>query len=242
MARLTARRGRFGVILAALLLPLLALASPARAADPIPTTTSLHMTGDNEPGGTILLLAIVTADSGTPAGTVTFTGSFPTQSAPVGPDGHATVTIAGTGGDIVGTASFVGTGGYGDSISRTITWPAPDSTTWHPEPTIARIGGAFGLQLTLTMAARITNAYGFPRVGVPVTFTLLGPLPAFPNPSTRPAIEVCKAITDANGRATCGGKAAVGSILSVLTGAYANRLSGPFPTGEHTKLPVILAG
>jgi hypothetical protein len=79
--------------------------------------------------------------------------------------------------------------------------------------------------------------------GVSVTFTLVN---AYEQGA--PGIEhvpnwvsVCKAFTDANGFASCGGTGLLASIVSILTGgAYATWSANPWH--NYTKLPVVAAG
>lgn len=223
------------------LLVALGLPAAAGAAGTIPTTTKITMTGDREPGGGILLIARASSASGTPTGSVTFSGpTFATVTVPVDDEGTATTEVVSPPADLAGTATFVGTGEYADSTD-TVVWKLPDSTAWQPSPTVLRIGGPIGLQLTLTFATRVTNKFGTPKVGVPVHFTLLAPAALFAEPGG--GLEVCTAVTDATGFATCKGKALLGAVLSILTGgAYANLYAGFFPTGAHTRLPVVAAG
>lgn len=241
MSRRTAR-APLALALAALLCTL-GMPALAGAADPIPTTTRITMTGDREPGGEILLIARISSGSGTPTGSVTFTGStFATVTVPVDAEGTAVTQVVAPTVDLDGTATFVGTGGYGNSAD-TVVWQLPDSTAWQPSPTVLKIGGPLGLQLTLTFATRVTNKYGAPKVGVPVHFTLLAPAPPFAEPARGLPLEVCTAVTDATGFATCKGKALLGAIVSILAGgAYANLYQGPFPTGQYTRLPVVATG
>ena len=113
--------------------------------------------------------------------------------------------------------------------------------TWDPEPTVARL--APNLQLTLTMATHLYDLSGEPAAGERVSFTLLAKATSLYEPPQR-YLEVCTAVADANGLATCQGNVAalLGSVLSlVVNGAYATHLIGPFPSQyDYTKLPVVL--
>lgn len=117
----------------------------------------------------------------------------------------------------------------------------PNAVTWGPEPTVARIGP--GLKLTLTLATHVYDLQGVPKAGERIKFTLVAPWPGLftePRPGLG-AIEVCEAVTDANGFASCKGKGLLASIVSILAGgAWATRLSGPFGTDEYVKLPIVL--
>ena len=227
MIRPIARPARVAAFVAALVLPLLAFVPSSQAADPIPTTTRVFAT-TTEPGtGLTRINARVTSASGIPRGTVTFTNLYDQNVAPV------TVPVDATGlawanlpcnqGPFCSRyqADFTGTNGYASSSD------APGDASGerlNPEPTLVRFGGPGLLKLFLTTAVTVTFTDGTPKEGVPISFSLLGPL-TNPGHGT-PLIEtpvVCTAWSDAQGLATCGGQAAAASILSVLTGAWANR-------------------
>ena len=115
---------------------------------------------------------------------------------------------------------------------------------WDPQPTVARIGP--GLNLTLTFATHLHDQGGLPMAGARVRFTLFQKAPGlYETPKRTLLFEVCDAVADANGFATCKGnvKALLGSVLSLLAGGgYATLLIGPFPSeDEFTKLPVIIS-
>ena len=119
---------------------------------------------------------------------------------------------------------------------------ADGPVVWDPEPTVARIGP--GLKPTLTVATYLRDADGTPRVGEHVVFSVLAKMPSLQE-TPKPAYEVCRAVSDADGLATCKGSvpALVASVVSIVTGGgYATLLMGPFPTEEFTRLPVILRG
>lgn len=114
----------------------------------------------------------------------------------------------------------------------------PDAVTWGPEPTVARIGP--GLKLTLTLATRVYDQQGAPKVGERIMFSLIAPFPGVLT-EPRPAVKVCEAVTDATGLASCKGQGLLASIVSILAGgAWATRLIGPFGTDEYVRLPIIL--
>lgn len=115
---------------------------------------------------------------------------------------------------------------------------AVDPYVWEPEPTVARFNP---LSLTLTFAVTMRESTGAPITGKRLQFSLFAKTPTLYDEKPKFSYPICVAVTDANGRATCGGKALVGSLLSVLGGgAYATALDGPFATDYYTKLPLTL--
>lgn len=222
---------------AALLLVGLAVPIPAQADDPIPTTLELTIEAGSLQGMTFQPVATVTSASGTPTGTVTFSGSVPTTTVPLDASGTASMYHQDMARTHTVTATFNGTNGYGPS-SSTVTKHTEDYIEWDPEPTVAWLGPNF--QLTMTMATYLYDYQGEPMAGARVAFTLLDHVPAFPYPAPKPYLNVCEAVADANGLATCKGSGFVGSMLSLLTnGAYATYYDGPFSSDAWTKLPVV---
>jgi hypothetical protein len=226
---------------AALLLVGFTVAVPAQAAEPITTTVAVTIENADDVGGTFTVFATVTSASGTPTGAVTFSGSVPTTTVPLDGMGKAHLYGQNTELSQTVTATFTGSNGYGNS-SDTVTAYAEKYVDWDPEPTIARLGP--GLKLTLTMATHLHDRDGQPMAGTKVAFTLLAKTPSFYDYPPKPSLNVCTAVADANGFATCKGNGLVGSVLSlVLGGAYATVMDGPFPSEyQFTKLPVIRVG
>lgn len=243
---LTRSRSRIALLIAALVGPLLVWSVPATAADPIPTTSRIFSTPPPASAPSYPLHATikvrVTSASGVPKGSVklirTDTGVL-TATVPLDATGLATAVLPceGQGAPFCGRyrAEFTGTDGYADSADA----PGDNQPEiLNPEPTIVKFGGPGLLKLYLTTAVTITFPDGTPVEGTPITFTLLGPL-TMPGHGT-PLLEVpvvCTAWSDANGLASCGGQAAAASILSVLTGAWANR--SLILSFNSVKLPVV---
>ncbi|MDQ6522026.1 Ig-like domain-containing protein [Nocardioides sp. LHD-245] len=225
-------------IVALLAIPLLLIAVPVvqvQAAALVGTTTTLTVTGGNKPGDLLTLEARVTSAAGVPTGSVRFTGNALDVVVPLGADGTArTQTPAATATQRI-SAEFSSDSGFaysldserGDVMSRIV---------WEPEPTVAKLAPP---RLILTTAARLRDRAGRPMVGITVDFSLVNPLPAFPEPGG-PAFRVCTAVTDTTGLASCKGSGALGAVLSLLLGgAYATEKQGFFNTDQWTKLPVL---
>jgi hypothetical protein len=227
---------------AALLLVGLTVAVPAQAADPITTSTVLTVEDGDSRLGRVVLTAEVTSPSGTPTGTVTFSDGE--QSATVAVDASGKATLVGkTGLKWVNTftATFKGTNGYANS-SDSVTKANSNAIIWDPEPTLLRLGP--GLKVTLTFATLVHDRDGRPLAGQQVGFSLLGKIPSIYDDKPKGGLPVCEAVADANGLATCKGQvsALVGSVLSLLTGAYATQMNGGWALDQFTKLPVIRVG
>ncbi|HET6151732.1 MAG TPA: hypothetical protein VFE15_02185 [Marmoricola sp.] len=239
------RRRRIAPWVVALLLPLggLLAIAPAHADTPGPTTLDLAFTGGDHAGEVVTASADVRpADNSSddPTGSVTFSVGDG-QPVPVDQELDAQTTFVLTSNDpVVVTATFHGTGGWGDS---TVT------STFHPlykftmvaDPTIASVG-AGGLKLNLTLSLHVVNSIGQGVPGYKVAFTLLQPTPnvVFQNKLSLP---VCTAVSDANGLATCGGTGLVAAVVSILVdGAYGTVIATPTqPLAglDSTHLPVV---
>lgn len=199
----------------------------ARADDAgsIATTTALSVSGGASYGARTVLTAQVTSGTGVPTGTITFSvegGGVIAADVPVDAAGVATATFdASVEGLVRYRAVFVGTGEFGPSEGAAFWYSSRAAVKLLPQPTVLRIGGPGGVGVTLTMAAHVRRADdGRPVAGAPVTFKVGGGQPDLL--SMNGGTVVCSATTDAQGYATCGGKATVGVVLSLLAdGAWA---------------------
>ncbi|TWH04966.1 Ig-like domain-containing protein [Nocardioides sp. J9] len=220
------------------------LAVPAGAAGEPATTTTLVVSGGTSYGVDIVLTAHVTSEAGVPVGTVTFSidgGEVLAEDVPVDASGTASATVPA---DYVALAryraAFTGDG-FGDSEAAEFTYVPRAAVRLDAEPTVLRTSGV-GSPLTLTLAAWVRRADdGRPVAGEPVTFKILGGQPDLF--SMNGGTVVCDAVTDARGYATCGGKATLAAVLSLLTGgAWVShpRLGGYEFTSA--KVPVIGPG
>lgn len=233
-------------------------AVPATAADypPGPTALRVYFGGPGDKAGETISIhaAVKPAAAGTgqldtyPTGTVTFSvgDGVPVAVGTYGATTGFSYTIPSNDAFQV-TATFHGTGGWEDS-TYTATFKPLSRPYWGPTvPTVASIG-AGGLKLSLKFTASIKNALGQGLPGRHVTFTLFNRLPQIADPASG-AVEVCHALTDFNGNATCTGLTSLGTVVSLLTGgAFAND-RGPTikPTDQGystswTKIPAILIG
>ncbi|MCW2787140.1 MAG: Ig-like domain repeat protein [Marmoricola sp.] len=238
------RRSLLGVVLV-VVAALGLVAVPAQAADPIPTTTTLVITGGDHIGDPVTMTATATSASGTPTGTFYLTGTHETQAFPADANGSATYTDTMRQKSVEFQAYFVGTNGYGDShqITQKVTL---DLVYFDAQPTVARIG-AGGLRLTLSFAVHLHDVNGAPMAGRAVEFTLFHPPTYSPGQSTGPVKVVCDTVSDAHGNAACSGNEAPAAIVSILSGgAWASHMvPDPFfgtSADEFTKLPVIVLG
>ncbi|MCZ4499950.1 MAG: Ig-like domain repeat protein [Marmoricola sp.] len=114
-------------------------------------------------------------------------------------------------------------------------------------PTILRIGGPGLVSVTLTFGVYVTNASdGTPAVGENILFTQKNVAKgASGHPEMDPnyvyPVEVCNAVTDAKGYATCRGTAKQGSVGSLLTEKFYANYS-QFVVYQSVRLPVVGLG
>ncbi len=224
-----------------LIVPLAATSLPAAATDPRPTTLKLSLSYGDHVGETFYVNVVVRGPDNEPVtGDVVFTGITDGTPVALSPAGVVNLNgVASSNAPVAVTATYLGNAEYAGSSASGETKPlrTPYLTG---EPTIAKVGPM--LTLTLTMSAHARNFVGAPLAGVPVVFTLFGPANSVPpGPAQKdPSIEVCRAVTDAEGLATCKGSGLLGSLLSILTGGWAAWDDGTLQSiGHHTKLPVI---
>lgn len=125
--------------------------------------------------------------------------------------------------------------------------PFGEPVTMTPEPTVLRVGGPGLVAVTMTFAVRAHfTADGSPAVGEEILFTqknvargASGHPEMDPN-YVRP-VEICTAVVDATGLATCRGSAATSSLVALLLEkSYANHEL--FPSYESVKLPPFKIG
>jgi hypothetical protein len=223
------------------------LAGPVHADTPGPTVLYLSFYGGDHAGETVIAHADVRPANGSsdyPSGTVTFSigDGHPVPVDPQILDAETTFTLT-SNDPVTVTATFHGTGGWGDS---TVT------STFHPlykftlgaDPTIARLG-AGGLKLVLNLQAHVRNSIGQGVPGYKVAFTLVQPPPnvVFANTASVP---VCTAVTNAAGLATCNGSAALAAVVSILLGgAWATVVATPqedLPGLDSVHLPIVTFG
>lgn len=236
MSRSTQRL--FATVLVVLVAALGLHAIPAQAADTIPTTAQVTVSGGDQIGSTVYVTAYVFASGETPSGSVVFTGVGDGTPVPLKGTGYASVQHVLTSNDPFPVSiAFTGTNGFGDSSASTTVRPL-QKTYLHAQPTVLQLVG--GPRLTLTMSAYTRNALGGPLAGRKITFTLFAPAPVFLEKNN--SLTVCTAVSDANGLATCGGVGLVAAIVSILVGgAYATHTPGaPLPVYDSVKLPVVM--
>jgi hypothetical protein len=232
------------VLVVPLLVAVGLLAAPATAEDPtpVPTTTTLAISGpfSHPYGEPVTVTATVTSPAGTPTGTVTFSddlGEVFAADVPLDAAGTASVTFQvepDTRGRVL--AAFTGTGGYGDSSAQLTFAKQPALVVVDPEPTVARLAPNF--TLTLTMAAHVHDTHGTPLAGHTVSFSLLGPMEMFDRDGGY--LPMCQATTDADGFATCRGSGTLGALLSiVLGGSYATHWPTSYYGYDWAQAPVI---
>lgn len=188
--------------LAAVLVPV----APAAADEPAPTTTVLTIKGGGTYGDTMTLTATVSSSAGRPAGTVQF-GLRPSLAAdpvalgapvPVDRSGRATYRFEPGPGPASYTATFVGSGGFGDSVDEQFFVTAASGVRLAGRGTIAA-----GLRRSLTPSAYARHlGSGRPAEGVLLTFTAGGRMPNLFDYGGGEVI--CTALTDARGFASCG--------------------------------------
>lgn len=242
MARLT-RRGRLGILLAAVLIPFAGLvATPVQADEPAPIPTVVRLFHSAGQGArTIGISARVRSDAGVPTGTITFyLNDYPDpveDPIQVSSTGLAKI-IVGVGEDDVYRAVFHGTAGYADSEG---TEGDGLPLRFVPHPTILQLGGPSVLKLNLTTSVSAFYSDGIPAEGSWVEFTYGGSADSPPGTKITP---VCYTDTDMDGLAKCGGSGGTAAILSLLgTGTYANVLPPNYhPPISVVKLPVIVVG
>jgi hypothetical protein len=236
-------------ILLALVLAL-GLVAPAAAissavADDLKTATvSVSVSGGDHVGSSFYVVVSVRSPEGglVPESDVALTGVG--DGTPVHSQyGHLEIAgVAPSNDPVTVTATFLGAPGYAPGGTGSATTKPLLHPTFSAEPTVAKIGP--GLKLTLTLSTHATNFLGQPMAGVPVAFSVVAAYQqGAPGPQTQPdrAILVCKAFTDANGFASCGGAGLLGSVVSILSGGgYATWSSNPW--GNYTKLPVVTRG
>lgn len=232
----------------ALVVPVALVASPAAGDDPRPTQLEffnynplIDHAGQQSP----MAVRVYSQPYG---------GGIPTGTVDVTIDGAAPITIPV---DETGEASFTftipenqpfpmvaqfhGTNGWADS-TRTITFTPLTQILFDPQPTLLKTGPS-GAKLTLTFATYMRNSIGQGLPGIEIHFSMLGPVPVSYGAGNPLYVPVCTATTDATGLATCGGSAALSSIVSLLTGGgYATRYIGPFNGFDTAHLPVVLKG
>jgi hypothetical protein len=239
---------RLAAVLALLLIPLAPLVVTGSAsATSIATITTL--TASPTPFGTfgdpVEYVATITADTGTPTGTVTFTaddGTVLGANIPVGADGTARIdrTIDYTGPYGI-TAAFHGTNGYGDSSDWELFSGQDAGVVLTTQPTIAKVGLG-GLTLTFSMAARATTYAGRPLVGTLLVFSVFGHQPSLFDFGGGKV--VCRATTDAHGWARCGGSVGrTAAVLSLLAlGSYVTHFQEFGYAFSSAKAPIIGLG
>jgi hypothetical protein len=242
------RPGRLLLLALALVASVLAYVVPAQAATPKATSTRVHLA---ENGPDLVVTAVVWSKSGVPAGTVVFTG--PGSSDPLGPPvaldaaGRASITLPGTSSYPFGySAAFTGAEGWADSTGTVNPFGEPVRMT--PVGTILHIGGPGLIKiLTQTFSAKVAyESDGAPAVGEEIIFTQKNKARgASGHPEMDPRyvypVEVCRAVVDATGYATCTAEAPLASLVTLLTTpAWANH--EVFPGMESTYLPIIGLG
>ena len=216
----------------ALLLPLLGIASSAGASGPVAapgapaaaeapaapaaTLTRVFRSGSMQPR-TIGINARVRSAAGVPTGTITFYEVG--KSEPV--DGPIPVDATGLASTVQSTpagpnpvpvyyrAVFEATGDFADSEGAE---GDGGELVVRPEPTILGLGGPSLLKLTFTTAVYVHRADGVPEEGTFVYFSKDGTLV---DPGTK-MTEVCTAVTDANGYASCERQGANAALMSLL--------------------------
>jgi hypothetical protein len=244
------RSGRLVVLVLALLAACLAYVVPAQAATPNATTTRLH---ESTWGPDVVLRANVWSAAGVPVGTVRFfrtgTGDPVPLGDPVALDaaGTASITLPDTPlWPPNYSAQFTGAEGWADSSGAAN--PFGESVKMTPIGTILHIGGS-GLVKILTSTFSVKVAYasdGAPAVGEYILFTQKNKARgASGHPEMDPhyvyPVDVCGAVVDAAGYATCSVPAPMASILTLLTTpAWANHEL--FPVMESTFMPIIAVG
>lgn len=244
----SSRSGRLVVLALALVAAVLAYVVPAQAATPNATTTRVHTV---ESGTEFVLTATVWSKAGVPVGAVTFFRSDETDplAAPVVLDatGAASITVP----DIPSwpatfRAEFAGADGWADSIG--VPNPFGESVKMTPVGTVLHIGGPGLVKiLTQTLSARVKFAAdGAPAVGETVLFTQKNRARgASGHPEMDPRyvypVDVCTAVVDATGYATCSAPAPMASIVTLLTtSTWVNH--EVFPGMESAYMPIISIG
>ncbi|MBO9521737.1 MAG: Ig-like domain repeat protein [Nocardioidaceae bacterium] len=227
-----------------LLAPVAATSVADAAGEPKPTTLKLSVSYGDHVGETYYVNVVVRGPDDEPvSGDVVFTGITDGNPVALSPAGVINLDAVATSNDPVAvTATYQGNSEYAGSSASAATTPLV-TPYFSPDPTIAKIGP--GLKLTLTLSTHAKNFVGAPMAGVPVVFTLFGPgNNVAPGPAqSDPSVVVCRAVTDASGFASCKGSGLLGSIVSILSGAWAAWDDGTLRSiGHHTKLPVIVTG
>jgi hypothetical protein len=240
--------GRLVVLALALVAAVLAYVVPAQAATPAVTTTRVHATAS---GADLVLTANVTSKTGVPVGTVTFfrTGETDPLAAPVplNVSGAASTTLPNTPDWPPNyQAVFTGADGWADSTGGVNLFG--ESVKMTPVGTVLHIGGPGLLKiLTQTFSAKVSYVSdGAPAVGEAILFTEKNRAAgASGHPGMDPnyvePVDVCTAIVDASGYATCSAPAPLASIVTLLTtSVWANH--AVFPIYESVRMPIINIG
>jgi hypothetical protein len=246
MARTKLGTGRLALLaLLALVLPMAALTGPARAADPVATTTRVFWHSGPSPEVRFYLDARVrTANKSAPKGTVTWylIGSNTPIAGPATVDstGLATaeLTIDISPANVNDQspdfeARFTGASGYADSVGDE-GQGGPLVVT--PQPTVLGLGGPTLIKLPLTTSVNVFRSDGLPAEGLKVVFSLFGSAFDYNQNQT-----VCVTAVDKNGLASCKGAGLLASIVSILSsGAYASM--SQFGEGKVVHLQAFTVG
>jgi hypothetical protein len=249
MVNRTRRTERLVVLVLALVASALAYVVPAQAATPNATTLHVH---ESTSGPDLVLTANVWSKAGVPSGTVTFfrIGEGAGQlgaPVPVDATGAASITLPDTPGWPPNySAQFTGSPGWADSTGNVLIFG--ESVKMSPVGTILHIGGPGLIKLlTQTFSAKVVYASdGAPAVGEFIDFTQKNKLHGQSgHPEMDPnyvyPVEVCGAVVDASGYATCSVPAPFASILTLLTTpAWANHEL--FPSEETAYMPIVSVG
>lgn len=240
------RRRTLAALLSSLLLPLALIAFPGAAAadEPIPTSTSLGLSGGTSYGEPQTFTATIISDQGTPTGSVTIRvngGGVVADDLPVDSNGVAEVTLpAQEVGLVQYVADFHGTDGFADSSGFAFTVISNSGVVLAPEPTIAQLSPGT-IKLTLTMSAYARTLSGAPIAGEQLTFSVFGKQPNLFDFGG--GTVVCRAVTNAAGFASCKGAGVGGAIVSLLAGgSYVTHFRGVGYDFSSAKAKVLILG